>query len=186
MFYTYPYYIFPCFKMIRPRIYLEPRCYSGTFRPDARNTSRGSHTGHQMSQGAEKSQPPEVGIEPGPQDLEPITLTRRCISGLLPQGSRSVFYTYPYYKGKCTEACFFSSCSFFSIILLQKSIQPYIPYIHTLAPLNNTFPDSLDPVVHICFVKKKIRKGGPFAQTTLKNMLVFINSKDIYCCTNQE
>ena len=103
VFYTYPFYIFPCFKLIRPRIYLEPQCYSGTFRPDTRNTSHGSHTGHQMSQGAEKSQPPEVGIEPGPQDLQASTLPRRCKSGLLPQGCRSVFYTYPYYKGKCTE-----------------------------------------------------------------------------------
>ena len=41
-----------------------------------------------MSLGAEKSQPPEVGIEPGPQDLKANTL---------PQGSRSVLYTYPYY-----------------------------------------------------------------------------------------
>ena len=55
------------------------------------------HNGHQMSQGAEKSQPPEVGIEPGPQDLKANTLPRRCKSRLLPQGSRSVLYTYPYY-----------------------------------------------------------------------------------------
>ena len=50
-----------------------------------------------MSQGAEKSQLPEVGIEPGLQDLKANTLPRRCKSWLLPQGSRSVFYTYPYY-----------------------------------------------------------------------------------------
>ena len=58
------------------------------------------HTGHQMSHVAEKSQPPEVGIEPGPQDLNANTLLRRCKSRLLPQGSRSVLhvYTYPYYK----------------------------------------------------------------------------------------
>ena len=36
-----------------------------------------------MSQGAEKSQPPEVGIEPGPQDLKANTLPRRCKSRLL-------------------------------------------------------------------------------------------------------
>ena len=41
--YAYTYYIFPCFKLIRPRIYSEPRCYSGTLHPDARNTSRGPH-----------------------------------------------------------------------------------------------------------------------------------------------
>ena len=35
------------------------------------------HTGHQMSQGAEKFQPPEVGIEPGPQNLKANTLPRR-------------------------------------------------------------------------------------------------------------
>ena len=45
---------------------------------------------HQM--GAEKSQLPEMGIEPGPQDLEANTLPRRCKSRLLPQGSRSVLY----------------------------------------------------------------------------------------------
>ena len=45
-----------------------------------------------MSQGAEKSQPPEVGMEPGPQDLKANTLPRRCKSRLLPQGSRSVLY----------------------------------------------------------------------------------------------
>ena len=39
-----------------------------------------------MSQGAEKSQPPEVGIEPGPQNLKANTLPRRCKSRLLPQG----------------------------------------------------------------------------------------------------
>ena len=50
------------------------------------------------------------------------------------------------------------------IILLQKGIQPYIQYIHTWAPLNSTLPDSLDPIVHICLVKKKIRKDAPFAQ----------------------
>ena len=50
-----------------------------------------------MSQGAEKFQPPEVGFEPGPQDLKANTLPRRCKSRLLPQGSRSVLYTYPYY-----------------------------------------------------------------------------------------
>ena len=46
----------------------------------------------EMSQGAEKSQPPEMGIEPGPQDLKANTLPRRCKSRLLPQGSRSVLY----------------------------------------------------------------------------------------------
>ena len=51
-----------------------------------------------MSQGAEKKrQLPEVGIEPGPQDLKANTEPRRCKSRLLPQGSRSVLYTYPYY-----------------------------------------------------------------------------------------
>ena len=50
-----------------------------------------------MSQGAEKSQLPEVGIERGPQDLKANTLPRRCKSRLLPQGTRSVLYTYPYY-----------------------------------------------------------------------------------------
>ena len=55
------------------------------------------HTGHQMSQGAEKFQPPEVGFEPGPQDLKANTLPRRCKSRLLPQGSSSVLYTYTYY-----------------------------------------------------------------------------------------
>ena len=54
-----------------------------------------------MSQGAEKSNPPEVGIEPGPQDLKANTLPRRCKSRLLPQGSRSVLYTYPYYIFPC-------------------------------------------------------------------------------------
>ena len=43
VFNTYPYYIFPCFKLIRPRMYSEPRCNSGTFNPDARNTIRGPH-----------------------------------------------------------------------------------------------------------------------------------------------
>ena len=50
-----------------------------------------------MSQCAEKSQPPEVGIEPGPQDLHANTQPRRCKSRHLLQGSRSVLYTYPYY-----------------------------------------------------------------------------------------
>ena len=54
-----------------------------------------------MSQGAEKSQPPKVGIEPGPQDLKANTLPRRCKSRLLPQGSRSVLYTYTYYIFPC-------------------------------------------------------------------------------------
>ena len=55
-----------------------------------------------MSQGAEKSQPPEVGIEPGPQDLQANTLPRHCKSRLLPQGSRSVvLYTYPSYIFPC-------------------------------------------------------------------------------------
>ena len=31
-----------------------------------------------LSQGSEKSQPPEVGIEPGPQELKANTLPRRC------------------------------------------------------------------------------------------------------------
>ena len=59
------------------------------------------HTGHQMSQGAEKSHMPEVGIEPGPQDLKANTLPRRCKSRLLPQGSRSALYTYTYYILVC-------------------------------------------------------------------------------------
>ena len=50
------------------------------------------HNGHQMSQGAEKSQPPEVGIEPGPQDLKANTQPLRCKSRLLPHGSRSELY----------------------------------------------------------------------------------------------
>ena len=50
-----------------------------------------------MSQGAEKSQLPEVGIEPGPHDLKVNTLPCRCESRLLPQGGRSELYTYPYY-----------------------------------------------------------------------------------------
>ena len=50
------------------------------------------HTGHQMSHGAEKSQPPEVGIEPGPQDLKANTLPCRCKSRLLPQGSICELY----------------------------------------------------------------------------------------------
>ena len=44
-------------------------------------TSRDPHTGNQMSQGAVKSQPPKVGIEPGPQDLRANTLPRRCKAG---------------------------------------------------------------------------------------------------------
>ena len=47
-----------------------------------------------LSQGAGKSHLPEVGIEPGAQDLKANTLPRRCKSRLLPQGSRSVLYTY--------------------------------------------------------------------------------------------
>ena len=99
--YTYPYYIFPCFKLIRPWISSEPHCFSGTFHPDARNPSWDPHTGHQMSQGAEKSQLPEVGIEPGPPDLKANTLPRRCKSRLLPQGSRCELYTYTYYIFPC-------------------------------------------------------------------------------------
>ena len=49
-----------------------------------------------MLQGAEKSQLPEVGIEPGPQDLKENAQPRRCKSRLLPQGSRSVLFTYTY------------------------------------------------------------------------------------------
>ena len=45
-----------------------------------------------MSQGAEKFQPPEVGIEPGPQDLQASTLPRHCKSRLLPQGKAEVCY----------------------------------------------------------------------------------------------
>ena len=54
-----------------------------------------------VSQGAVKSQPPEVGIQPGPQDLKANTLPRRCKSRLLPQGSRSELYTYTYYIFPC-------------------------------------------------------------------------------------
>ena len=54
-----------------------------------------------MSQGAEKSQPSEVGIEPWPQDLKANTLPPRCKSRLLPQGSRSELYTYTYYIFPC-------------------------------------------------------------------------------------
>ena len=54
------------------------------------------HPGHQMSQDAEKSQQPEVGIEHGPQDLKANTLPRHCKSRLLPQGSRSVLHLYIY------------------------------------------------------------------------------------------
>ena len=62
-----------------------------------------------MSQGAEKSQPPEVGIEPGPQDLKANTLPRRCKSRLLPQGSRSVLYTYlRHFYCLAVEAGFYS------------------------------------------------------------------------------
>ena len=71
--------------------------WARNFHPDARNTSRRPTLSHQMSQGAEKFQPPEVGIEPGPQDLKANTLPRRCKSRLLLQGSRSVLCTYPYY-----------------------------------------------------------------------------------------
>ena len=39
-----------------------------------------------------KLQLPEVGIEPGPQDLKANTLPRHCKSRLLPQGSRNVLY----------------------------------------------------------------------------------------------
>ena len=35
----------------------------------------------QIAQGAEKSHKPEVGIEPGPQDLKVNTLPRRCKGG---------------------------------------------------------------------------------------------------------
>ena len=45
-----------------------------------------------LSQGAEKSQLPEVGIEPGPQDVKANTLPSRYISPLLLQGRRSVLY----------------------------------------------------------------------------------------------
>ena len=45
-----------------------------------------------MSQGAENSGMPEVGIKLGPQDLKANTQPRRCKSRLLPQGSRSVLY----------------------------------------------------------------------------------------------
>ena len=84
VFYTYPYYIFPCFKLIHAETYSEPSCYSWTFLPDALNTSHGPpHTGHQMSQGAEKSQQLEVQIEPEPQDLKANTLPCRCKSQLL-------------------------------------------------------------------------------------------------------
>ena len=54
-----------------------------------------------MSQGAEKSQPPEVGIVPGPPDPKANTLPRSCKSRLPSQGSRSEFYTYPYYIFPC-------------------------------------------------------------------------------------
>ena len=50
------------------------------------------HNGHQMSQGAKKSQQPEVGFELGPQDLKANTLPRCCKSRLLSPGSRSVLY----------------------------------------------------------------------------------------------
>ena len=57
-----------------------------------------------MSQDAEKSQLPKVGIEPGLQDLKENTLPRRCKSQLLPQGSRSVLYTYTDDKFSCSRA----------------------------------------------------------------------------------
>ena len=50
-----------------------------------------------MSQSAEKSQPPEVGIEPGPQDVKANILPHLCKSWLLPQDSRSVLNAYSYY-----------------------------------------------------------------------------------------
>ena len=55
---------------------------------------------------------------------------------------------------------FFSSCSFFSILLLQKGIQPKHT-VHTYMSTLKQYSDSLDPVVHICFVKKKIRDQAP-------------------------
>ena len=52
---------------------------------------------------------PEVGIEPGPQDLKANTLPRRCKSRLLPQGSRSVLYTYlRHFYCLAVEAGFYS------------------------------------------------------------------------------
>ena len=39
----------------------------------------------------------QPGIEPRTLDLQANTLPRRCKSRLLPQGSRSVLYTYTYY-----------------------------------------------------------------------------------------
>ena len=45
----------------------------------------------------------EVGIKPGPHDLKATTLPRHCKSWLLPQGSRSVLYTYPDFT--CIKHC---------------------------------------------------------------------------------
>ena len=50
------------------------------------------HNGHQMSQDAEKSKQPVVGLEPGPQELKVNALLHRCKCWVLPQGSRSALY----------------------------------------------------------------------------------------------
>ena len=77
--YTFPYYIFPCVELIRPRIYSEPRYNSKTFS----SLSQGPTYRPQMSQGREKSQMPKIGIEPGLKDLNVNTLPRHCESRLL-------------------------------------------------------------------------------------------------------
>ena len=58
-------------------------------------------------------------------------------------------------------------------IFRRVSSHTYCTYIKW-APLINTLPDSLDPVVHICFFKEKHSKDAPFSQTTLKHILVYI------------
>ena len=59
---------------------------------------------NELSHGAEKSQQPEVGFEPGPQGLQyswrqANTLPRRCKSRFYCKAVEVCYlYTYPYYR----------------------------------------------------------------------------------------
>ena len=92
--YIYTYYIFPCFKLIRPRITLLFRDIP-ILMPETQTAD--PHNGHLMSQGAEKSHPLGENRTWAAGSKQSNTLPRRSKRRFLHQGSRSVLYTYTYY-----------------------------------------------------------------------------------------
>ena len=82
------------------------------------------------------------------------------------------------------EFCFFVCHYFFFFFRLVPFIfynpvtegYPAIHTVHTYmsTPKNNALSDSLDPVIHICLVKKKIQEGCSFRSKRLSNICWYI------------